>query len=47
MKKLFYLLVIHFLGNSIYKDLKFLMNSQWWSVDELKEYQMKKIKSIN
>ena len=34
------------LGNSIYKDLKFLMNSQWWSADELKEYQNEKLRAL-
>ncbi|MDI3544622.1 MAG: hypothetical protein PWQ43_70 [Rikenellaceae bacterium] len=34
------------LSNSIYKDLKFLMTSQWWSADELKEYQNEKLRAL-
>lgn len=34
------------LGNSIYSDLKFLMKSQWWSVDELREYQNEKLRAL-
>lgn len=34
------------LGNSIYTDLKFLMQSQWWSAEELKEYQNEKLRAL-
>ena len=34
------------LGQSIYKHLKFLKKSQWWSESELKDYQNKKLRAL-
>ena len=34
------------LGDSVYKHLKFLKKSQWWSESELKEYQNEKLRAL-
>lgn len=34
------------LGQSVYKNFKFLQKSQWWTETELKEYQNKKLKAL-
>ena len=45
-EKIFLPLSDTLLGNSIYSDLKFLMKSQWWSADKLKEYQNQKLRTL-
>ena len=35
-----------FLGRSISKHLRFLQESQWWSAQELKEYQNEKLRAL-